>query len=85
MIIIGVDYHPSDQHIAFAATETGERGERRLNHSDGEVEKFYRDLAQRRDAQVASGSFSMPSKAPCAIAVAGSSAISNPAIVRFFK
>jgi hypothetical protein len=58
MIIIGVDYHPSDQHIAFAATETGERGERRLNHSDGEVEKFYRDLAQRRDAQVASGSFS---------------------------
>jgi transposase len=44
MIIIGVDYHPSDQYIAFADTQTGECGERRLNHSDGEAEKFYRDL-----------------------------------------
>ena len=24
MMIIGVDYHPSDQYIAFADTETGE-------------------------------------------------------------
>ena len=47
MIIIGVDYHPSDQYIAFLDTETGECGERRLNHSDGEAEKFYRELAQR--------------------------------------
>ena len=47
MMIIGVDYHPSDQYIAFADTETGECGERRLNHSDGEAEKFYRDLQQR--------------------------------------
>src|SRR6202161_2723130 len=47
MIIIGVDYHPSDQYIAFVDTETGEYGERRLNHSDGEAEKFYRDLALR--------------------------------------
>jgi hypothetical protein len=23
MVIIGVDYHPSDQYIAFADTETG--------------------------------------------------------------
>jgi transposase len=46
MIIIGVDYHPSDQYIAFADTETGECGERRLNHGDGEAEKFYRDLQQ---------------------------------------
>jgi transposase len=44
MMIIGVDYHPSDQYIAFADTETGEIGERRLNHSDGEAEKFYREL-----------------------------------------
>jgi transposase len=44
MIIIGVDYHPSFQQIAFLNQETGERGERRLNHSDGEAEKFYRDL-----------------------------------------
>src|SRR6202453_1787193 len=48
MIIIGVDYHPSDQYIAFVDTETGEGDERRLNHSDGEAEKFYRELAARR-------------------------------------
>jgi transposase len=47
MIIIGVDYHPSFQQIAFLDQETGECGERRLNHSDGEAEKFYRDLKQR--------------------------------------
>src|ERR1700721_1070351 len=47
MVIIGVDYHPSDQYIAFADTETGEHGEQRLNHGDGEAEKFYRELAQR--------------------------------------
>jgi transposase len=47
MLIIGVDYHPSDQYIAFVDTETGECSERRLNHSDGEAEKFYRDLQSR--------------------------------------
>jgi transposase len=47
MLIIGVDYHPSFQQIAFFDQETGECGERRLNHSDGEAEKFYRDLKQR--------------------------------------
>jgi len=47
MIIIGVDYHPSDQYIAFVDTETGECGERRLSHSAGEAEKFYRELAAR--------------------------------------
>ena len=47
MIIIGVDYHPSDQYIAFVDTETGEYGERQLNHSEGEAEKFYRELAAR--------------------------------------
>jgi hypothetical protein len=47
MIIIGVDYHPSDQYIAFVDRETGEYGERRLNHSEGEAEKFYRELAAR--------------------------------------
>src|SRR5277367_1997120 len=47
MMIIGVDYHPSDQYIAFADTETGECGERRIEYSDGEAEKFYRDLQQR--------------------------------------
>src|SRR6266851_5118522 len=47
MMIIGVDYHPSFQQIAFLDQETGECGERRLNHSDGEAEKFYRDLQLR--------------------------------------
>src|SRR5467141_1052615 len=47
MFITGVDYHPSFQQIAFLDQETGECGERRLNHSDGEAEKFYRDLQQR--------------------------------------
>ena len=46
-IIIGVDYHPSVQQIAFVEKETGECGERQLNHSDGEAEKFYRDLKLR--------------------------------------
>ena len=39
-----MDYHPSVQQIAFVKTDTGECGERRLNHSDGEAEKFYREL-----------------------------------------
>jgi len=47
MLIIGVDYHPSFQQIAFLDQDTGECGERRLNHSDGEAEKFYRGLKLR--------------------------------------
>ena len=54
MIIVGVDYHPSVQQVAFLDTETGEIGERRLNHSDGEAERFYRDL-QRRQVKVRVG------------------------------
>jgi hypothetical protein len=34
MMIIGVDYHPSFQQIAF------------LNHDNGEAERFYWDLKQ---------------------------------------
>jgi transposase len=47
MMIIGVDYHPSFQTIAFFVEETGECGEQELNHSDGQAERFYRDLKQR--------------------------------------
>jgi len=47
MIIIGVDYHPSFQQISSLDQETGECGERRLNHSDGEAERFYRELKGR--------------------------------------
>ena len=44
MMIIGCDYHPGFQQIAFVDTETGELQERRLEHRE-EAEKFYRDLA----------------------------------------
>jgi transposase len=33
--------------MAFLMEETGECGEQELNHSDGQAEKFYRDLKQR--------------------------------------
>jgi hypothetical protein len=48
MLIIGADYHPSFQQIAFFSEETGECGEQRLSHDDGEAERFYRDLKQRQ-------------------------------------
>src|ERR1700692_2488957 len=44
MLIIGCDYHPAFEQIAFVDTATGECGERRLEHRE-EAEKFYRDLA----------------------------------------
>src|SRR5258708_33886185 len=44
MIIIGADYHPAFQQIAFVDTETGELQERRLDHPEA-AEKFYRELA----------------------------------------
>src|SRR5436853_2559443 len=44
MLIIGCDYHPSFQQIAYVDTETGELQERRLEHPE-EAEKFYRELA----------------------------------------
>src|SRR5215813_5253806 len=47
MMLIGVDYHPSFQTIAFFVEETGECGEQELNHSDGQADRFYRDLKQR--------------------------------------
>ena len=44
MIIVGCDYHPSFQQIAFVDTETGELKEQRLVHREG-AEEFYRALA----------------------------------------
>ena len=38
MMLIGVDYHPSFQTIAFLIEETGEYEERELKHSDGQAE-----------------------------------------------
>jgi transposase len=44
MIIVGCDYHPGFQQIAFVDSDTGELQERRLQHRE-EAERFYRDLA----------------------------------------
>jgi len=46
MLIIGCDYHPGFQQIAFVNTEIGELGERRLGHRE-EAEQFYRELKQQ--------------------------------------
>ena len=47
MLIIGLDYHPEFQQIAFVDDETGEFSERQLLHQNGEAERFYRELKQR--------------------------------------
>jgi transposase len=46
MMIIGCDFHPSWQQIAWLDTETGEAGEQRLVHAEGEAQKFYRQLRE---------------------------------------
>jgi transposase len=46
MLIIGCDYHPSVQQIAWVDTDTGECGERRLTHCT-EAEQFYRELKSK--------------------------------------
>ena len=45
MWIIGCDYHPSFQQIAFVNAATGEHGNLRVEHKSGEAERFYRSLA----------------------------------------
>src|SRR5258707_14244890 len=46
MKIIGCDFHPSFQQIAICDLETGEFQERKLSHSDGQAERFYRELGE---------------------------------------
>jgi transposase len=46
-VIIGCDYHPGVQQIAFVDTDTGELQVRRLQHRE-EAEKCYRELAAQR-------------------------------------
>ena len=46
MRIIGCDYRPGFQQIAWVDTDTGECGERRLSHRE-EAEQFYRTLKVR--------------------------------------
>ena len=47
MMIIGCDFHPRFQQIAFVDQETGEYGELRLSHPQ-EAEEFYRSLGGRQ-------------------------------------
>jgi transposase len=47
MMIIGCDFHPSFQQIAYVDQETGEYGERRLRHRE-EAVRFYRSLGSRQ-------------------------------------
>ena len=44
MIIIGVDFHPEFQQIAWVDTDSGEFQEKGLAHRE-EAERFYRELA----------------------------------------
>jgi transposase len=44
MIIIGCDFHPSWQVIAFVDSDTGETGELKLVHASGEARRFYEGL-----------------------------------------
>jgi len=58
MIIIGVDFHPEFQQIAYLDGDTGELSEKRLGHRE-EAEQFYRTLVadgvQARVGMEASG------------------------------
>ena len=49
MLIIGCDYHPGFQQIAFVDSETGELKEGRLAHRE-QAEQFYQELKQRNVA-----------------------------------
>jgi transposase len=44
MKIVGCDFHPSWQQVAFFDPETGEIAELKLVNGDGEAERFYREL-----------------------------------------
>jgi len=45
MLIIGCDFHPTFQQIAYTDMETGEYGERRLHHPQ-EAKQVYRTVAE---------------------------------------
>ena len=43
-MIIGCDFHPSWQQVCWLDSETGETGERKLVHAEGDAERFYRQM-----------------------------------------
>jgi len=45
MLIVGCDFHPSWEQVAWLDTETGETGEQQLVHAQGEAQRFYRRLS----------------------------------------
>jgi transposase len=69
MLIIGCDYHPSFQQISLVDQETGEYRELRVEHKDGEAERFYRGLAgqQVRVGVEASGGMRWFERLLCAL------------------
>jgi transposase len=44
MLIVGCDFHPSWQQVAWCDSETGEMGEQKLVNGSGEAERWYRQL-----------------------------------------
>ena len=44
MLIVGCDFHTRFQQVAMVDPATGEVIERRLEHENGDAEKFYRTL-----------------------------------------
>jgi hypothetical protein len=45
MMIIGCDFHPTWQQIAWLDSETGKPEERKLVHASGDTKAFYQQLA----------------------------------------
>jgi len=45
MMIIGCDFHPSWQQVAWLESETGETGEGKLLHARGDAKRFYEQLS----------------------------------------
>jgi transposase len=44
MIIVGCDFHPGWEQVCWLDSETGETEQQKLAHSDGEADRFYRQL-----------------------------------------
>jgi transposase len=44
MMIVGCDFHPSWEQVAWLDNETGETGEQKLAHGNGEARSFYAGL-----------------------------------------
>ena len=44
MLIVGCDFHPIWQQVAWLETETGEGGEQKLVNGNGEAERIWKRL-----------------------------------------